>query len=74
MSERLRELSVIAEHNEEVALQLKSERFLTDGDMVNGVDRSFYERASDIADSYLANAAPKADEETISKLAEEVDF
>ena len=74
MSQRLNELTVIAEHNEEVALQLESERFLTDGDMVNGVDRSFYERASDIADSYLTTATPKADEETISKLAEEVDF
>lgn len=73
MSQRLAELSVIAENDEDVALQLESERFLTPSRNDIG-DPGMIAWAEDIADSYLIVTAPVADEATIQKLAEEVDF
>ena len=74
MSSRLKEISIIAEVDEDVALQLESELFLTQGDTVNGLDRKFYEEASEIADSYLSLVVEKFDEKVVDQLAKEIDF
>jgi hypothetical protein len=74
LSSRLQEISIIAEVDEDVALQLESERFLTYGDTVEGLDRKFYEQASEIADSYLSPIVEKVDEKLIDQLAKEIDF
>ena len=71
---RLKELSEIADCNEDVADQLASEMFLDPDSEVDRNRRSFEEWIEEEGRRYLAPKAETPDAEEIDKLAEDIDF
>lgn len=68
------ELSIIAESDEDVALELESERALgCEADRANS-QAEMIDWADSVADSYLVVTAPKVDDKTLEQLAEDIDF